>query len=83
MNIARPVPKPRKRIVDRKAIRAAKRPRCQVCGSTWMLCVHHIRSRGAGGDDVPENLVCLCADCHAKAHAGIISKVRLRELAGR
>jgi len=76
------IPKPR-RIVDRQAIRKARRARCQVCGSTWMLHVHHIKSRGAGGDDVPENLVCLCAACHEKAHRGLLPRAQLRELAGR
>jgi 5-methylcytosine-specific restriction endonuclease McrA len=76
------IPKPR-RIIDRKAIEGAQRVRCQVCGSSWMPQIHHIKSRGSGGDDVPENLICLCVACHDKAHRGMISKARLRELAGR
>jgi hypothetical protein len=29
---------------------------------------HHVRSRGSGGDDVPENLMPLCARHHAEIH---------------
>ena len=29
---------------------------------------HHIRTRGAGGDDRPENLLALCTDCHTEIH---------------
>jgi 5-methylcytosine-specific restriction endonuclease McrA len=28
----------------------------------------HIKSRGAGGSDVLDNVRTLCADCHAKEH---------------
>lgn len=69
-------PKPR-RIRNHRAIQAARRPRCEVCGNTWSLQVHHIRSRGAGGDDLPENLICLCVECHTKVHAGQISRETL------
>jgi hypothetical protein len=33
---------------------------CQICGSRKALEVHHIKTRGAGGSDEPENLVLLC-----------------------
>jgi len=29
---------------------------------------HHIKSRGAGGDDVEENLIALCLPHHAECH---------------
>ena len=50
--------------------------------------VHHIRSRGAGGDDVPENLINLCVgpaanDCHGQAHNGSIARETLREIVAR
>jgi len=70
-----------KRTKSRNAIRAARKDRCQVCGSTWELQVHHIKSRGSGGGDVPENLICLCVECHTKAHAGRIPKWYLRSIA--
>jgi len=50
--------------------------------------VHHIKSRGAGGDDVAENLITLCVgptanDCHGKVHRGEISRETLREIIAR
>lgn len=69
----------RSRIVDKGAIREARRERCEYCGGTWGLQVHHIKSRGSGGDDVAENLICLCEVCHTRAHSGEISKEELRE----
>jgi 5-methylcytosine-specific restriction endonuclease McrA len=42
--------------------------RCQYCGSSDRLEVHHLRSRGRRGDDTGENLITLCADCHSDIH---------------
>jgi 5-methylcytosine-specific restriction endonuclease McrA len=42
--------------------------RCQYCGTSECLQVHHIRSRSALGDDAAENLITLCADCHYQSH---------------
>lgn len=42
--------------------------RCALCDSTKYLQVHHYIPRGSGGSDKIENLICLCADCHALAH---------------
>jgi len=42
--------------------------RCQSCGSSDRLEVHHLRSRGRLGDDKDENLITLCADCHRDIH---------------
>lgn len=39
---------------------------CEVCGST-AVDVHHIKSRGIGGNkkaDTPDNLMALCRACH-------------------
>ncbi len=44
--------------------------RCQFCGSSNNLHVHHQRSRGKGGDDHLENLITLCANCHRSVHEG-------------
>jgi hypothetical protein len=50
--------------------------------------VHHVDSRGAGGDDVDVNLITLCIgpgtnDCHGKAHRGLINREDLRSIAER
>ena len=42
--------------------------RCQYCGSFDRLQVHHICSRSLLGDDIDENLIALCADCHSTIH---------------
>ena len=42
--------------------------RCQQCGSRTNLQVHHIQVRSQSGDDSEENLITLCADCHAHHH---------------
>lgn len=40
---------------------------CAVCG--LVPCdAHHIRSRGAGGDDTADNLMPLCRDHHQEVH---------------
>lgn len=36
--------------------------------------MHHIKTRGSGGDDTPENLIELCRMCHTFAHNGHIKK---------
>ena len=52
---------------------------CEYCGRQDIaLHAHHVVSRGAGGDDLESNLVCLCAICHTKAHAGNIGRDKLR-----
>lgn len=77
-----PFPKP-KRIVSRKAIEMARKAYCQVCGETRGLReVHHKKTKGAGGHDVSENLVCLCAKCHRLAQEGKLdlSEVETRDM---
>ncbi|OPX89419.1 MAG: HNH endonuclease [Pelotomaculum sp. PtaB.Bin104] len=63
------------RIKDTHALKSARKKFCQVCGKYQEagLHEHHIKSRGAGGDDVEENLVTLCYECHTKVHAGAIT----------
>lgn len=42
--------------------------RCQSCGSTNDLQVHHLRFRNHLGDDSEENLITLCYRCHLTVH---------------
>lgn len=73
-----PVPKP-VRVKDRTAIERARKPWCEWCWDLRKSChVHHIKSRGAGGHDMDDNLICLCWECHDKAHRGLISRDELR-----
>ncbi len=47
-----------------KRIRAAKDARCRLCGAPPPNDLHHVLSRGQGGDDVAPNVVPLCARDH-------------------
>ena len=42
--------------------------RCQTCGSMQRLQVHHLKLRSQSGGDVEQNLITLCAECHARKH---------------
>ena len=42
--------------------------RCQSCGSTSNLEVHHQQFRSHSGDDSEENLITLCTICHSETH---------------
>jgi len=43
--------------------------RCQNCGRMRRLQIHHKELRSHAGSDSQENLVTLCAECHAKVHS--------------
>jgi 5-methylcytosine-specific restriction endonuclease McrA len=45
--------------------------RCQDCGSSKNLHIHHLVKRSKLGDDVEGNLVTLCASCHSKQHGRV------------
>lgn len=61
-------PKPRRRVIEDKEgweiLRRIKLAPCRLCGAQWLPQLHHLVSRSLGGDDVPDNLVPLCAECH-------------------
>jgi ATP-dependent DNA helicase RecQ len=42
--------------------------RCQSCGAMSNLEVHHEAFRSRSGHDSEENLITLCARCHADSH---------------
>jgi 5-methylcytosine-specific restriction endonuclease McrA len=44
--------------------------RCQSCGTMSNLEVHHQAFRSQFGDDSEENMITLCAGCHAGIHQG-------------
>lgn len=37
---------------------------CRVCGGDSLIQLHHLVARADFGDDVPENIIPLCLDCH-------------------
>lgn len=43
------------------------------------ICPHHVRTKGAGGHDIPENLMPLCKQCHVLIHQlGTSAMARVR-----
>jgi ATP-dependent DNA helicase RecQ len=42
--------------------------RCQSCGTTSNLEVHHRKFRSHAGADSEENLITLCTACHTRVH---------------
>ncbi|MBN1420304.1 MAG: HNH endonuclease, partial [Planctomycetes bacterium] len=52
--------------------------RCAVCGRKHDLMCHHLKSRGKGGSSDFENLLAVCAACHAAIHSGLMV-IRIRE----
>ena len=43
--------------------------RCQFCGTMSNLEIHHKQFRSHSGEDSEENLITLCAACHAIAES--------------
>lgn len=41
---------------------------CEALCGREASAPHHCRSRGASGDDAPENLLALCFYCHERIH---------------
>jgi 5-methylcytosine-specific restriction endonuclease McrA len=52
----------------RQQILRRDRWRCQSCGAMSNLEVHHREFRSHSGADSEENLITLCAACHAGVH---------------
>ena len=42
--------------------------RCQSCGTRSNLEIHYSKFRSHSGDDSEQNLITLCATCHAGVH---------------
>jgi len=43
--------------------------RCQGCGSSANLEVHHRQFRSQSGHDAEDNLITLCSRCHSEVHS--------------
>ena len=81
-NSFNPVPKNERK--KNKKLIDNKKHNCEYCGKkNCYTNTHHIRSKGAGGDDTADNLIELCGDCHVKAHSGEISKEDLYKIVKR
>ena len=51
---------------------------CVNCGEP-ALEVHHLVQRHRNGSDLPENLACLCKNCHDKLHKGKLTGENLKK----
>ena len=71
------------RVRNQATIDNCRRDYCEMCGQPAGNEPHHIFPRGAGGPDIPENLIQLCPACHRKAHSGVFTKERLLKVVGR
>ena len=64
------LPKPVKRIRDPEAVaRKVAGAACRICGRA-ASDGHHALLRSQGGDDLEENVIPLCHECHMRYHAG-------------
>jgi 5-methylcytosine-specific restriction endonuclease McrA len=50
---------------------------CENCGRQG-VDIHHLKFRSQGGQDVIENLMCLCRECHFEVHNG--TKIKTADL---
>lgn len=51
---------------DPQSLKEVRNKPCVVCGKSSDAC--HIKSKGSGGYDVPENLISLCREHHTMQH---------------
>lgn len=58
---------------DKKAMKN-KKGKCEFCRKVGPTDMHHIKTRGSGGDDTEENLIELCRLCHTMVHNGHIKR---------
>jgi 5-methylcytosine-specific restriction endonuclease McrA len=54
--------------------------KCRKCGRRDNLTPHHVVYQSQGGEDVLDNLLCLCVKCHDDIHAGRLVLEVLRKL---
>ena len=58
----------KKRIINRKLLDSYQGKLCEACQKSHETTGHHIIPIGSGGDDIVENLLCLCFICHRLIH---------------
>lgn len=71
---ARRTKKYRRKVASPKqwaGLHSEKNGPCRLCGKPGPSQLHHVIPRDRGGDDVAENLVPLCAECHGFVEARV------------
>lgn len=81
------LPKPRPRLLDKRAVAAAKsrqwhevrrvvlkrdRDTCRICRHAKAIDVHHVLFRSLGGKDEARNLISVCKRCHEDIHGHVV-----------
>jgi len=56
--------------------------KCEICGSTVRINVHHLSYKNFGGNEEPEDLIVLCRICHEGEH-GIVRPTTISKTAKR
>ncbi len=69
------VPSATKQAVLLEAGYMCANPRCRMC---LALDLHHIVQVSESGTNAPSNLLCICPNCHALHHRGVIPRSALR-----
>ncbi|MFC1754364.1 HNH endonuclease [Thermoproteota archaeon] len=54
--------------LEKKGVIAMRDNKCEQCGSTVDLSVHHKKPLSHGGTNDEDNLEVLCLNCHKKYH---------------
>lgn len=54
----------------KEKVRKKYKNKCALCGSKTNLHFHHKEHYADGGQNTVDNLILLCASCHAKQHEG-------------
>lgn len=52
---------------------------CRICGFDLAVHAHHITHRKNGGSSHVDNLITLCPNHHALAHAGVLTEQAMRD----
>lgn len=58
----------KRRLNDESALERARMLPCVRCGKPPPNDPAHIKSKGSGGDDIDDNLLPLCRECHRYQH---------------
>ena len=60
----------KKRKIDKKLLEEFHDKTCLINSNCMgQVVAHHVKHKGAGGDDVLENLIALCTKHHVELHA--------------
>lgn len=66
--------------ITKKQIFAETNNRCPFCdeADVAVLEIHHIAGRSIPNPHSPENLICVCGNCHSRINVGVISEADVR-----